>query len=103
VAVIHFLPGGEVRAIYTDAPPLRQLLPSAMPRRASRIEVIEEGKHRGKFHVDFSLLAAFTGQAEHAVCLAVPFESYREANDAEVAWLAQHYVKGVLRPCADQS
>ncbi len=65
-----------------------------MPHRASRVEVIAAGKHRGRFHVDFSLLAELSGKAEHCVCLVPTFNSYQEAVAAEVAWLEENYVHG---------
>lgn len=89
---LHFLPGGKVRAIFDDT--ARKVFPNLMPRRASRVEVIPEGKHKGRFHVDFTLLSEQTGRAEHAVCLARPFDSYKEAVEAEVAWLKENYVHG---------
>lgn len=90
--ILRFLPGGEVRGIYTDALPLRHLMPGMIPHRASRVEVIQEGKHRGRFHVDFSLLAEMTGKVEHRACLTETFDSYQEAVAAEVEWLRVNYV-----------
>ena len=92
--VIRFLPTGEVRGIYTDAVPLRRILPGLMPHRASRIEVVQEGRHRGRFSVDFSLLAELTGNPEHRSSLATTFDSYQEAIRAEVQWLQANYILG---------
>lgn len=92
--ILRFLPSGQVRGIYTDEIPLRQILPGVMPQRASRVEVIPEGPHRGKFHVDFTLLAEMTGNDDYRVCLARPFDSYKEAVAAEVEWLRVNYVLG---------
>lgn len=87
-----FRPDGEVRTVFSDAaaPVLRRL--GAFPQRASRVEVIADGPHRGLFHVDFSLLAGITGRSDHAVCLARPFATHAEAVAAEVAWLRQNWI-----------
>lgn len=87
-----YRPTGEVRSIFTDtaAPLLRKT--GAFPQRASRVEVIETGPHRGLFYVDFSLLADVTHQPEHRVCLATPFASHKAAVAAEVAWIEQHWI-----------
>jgi hypothetical protein len=84
--------GGEVRLIWNDQPGLRR--EGFLPRRASRIEVIPDGPRAGLFHVDMSLLAAETGNPEHQVCLTKTFESYQDANRAEVAWLRAYWLLG---------
>ena len=89
---IAILPCGEARAVYDDRFPFRKAFPQTIPRRASQIEVIEEGSRRGEFCVSFALLAAQTGNPAHTVCLAETFESYDAARRAEVAWLMENYV-----------
>lgn len=87
-----YRPDATVRAIWSDnlGPELRRA--GAFPRRASRVEVIESGPHRGKFHVDLSLMAALTGDHRFAVCLARPFESHADAVAAEVEFLERAWL-----------
>lgn len=92
-----YRPDGTARAVWSDsvAPGFRRT--GALPVRASRVEVIPDGVHRGLFHVDFSLLADATKDERLRVCLARPFESYQGAVAAEVAWLERNWVlEGVV-------
>lgn len=96
-----FRPDGTVRAVWDDqtAPSFRAA--GVMPRRASRVEVIEPHfceKKCGLFHVDFTPLAEATGDDRYRVCLAVPFYQYAAAVAAEVRWLQQNWV---LAPAGD--
>lgn len=91
MTTIAVLPSGEIRAIYDDAVDLRALL-GEIPRRASRIEVIEKGKRRGDFGVSFEPLADQLGDDGWRFCLAETFRSYEEAKRAEVAWLRRNYL-----------
>lgn len=63
-----------------------------IPKRASRVEVIEDGPNRSNFHVDFSLLAEHTGDPALAVCLVKTFASYQDAVAAEVRWIEQNWL-----------
>ncbi len=82
---------GQTRAIYGDAH--RDLLcADGIPTRASRIEVVQEGPHRGRFFVDMSLLADAVGRDDFRVCLLPTYEQYAAANAAEVAWLLANWV-----------
>jgi hypothetical protein len=83
---------GTQRAIWTSDNEKLLRAQGALPQRASRVEVIPDGEHRGLFHVDFSPLAAITGDCRYAVCLPKPFASYHEAVAAEVAWLQQNWM-----------
>jgi hypothetical protein len=85
VTVIRFLPGGEMRKLFE--PGDRQAYGHAVPRRASRVEVIPVGPHRGKFFVDFSLLGP-----DYQLCLAQPFDTHDEAVRAEQAWLLENWI-----------
>lgn len=88
----RYLPDGSTRVIWHDTVGDRERHHGAIPQRASRIEVIPEGPQRGRFHVDFSLLAEATGDDSYRVCLVQTFERYDAANAAEVAWLEQNWV-----------
>lgn len=60
----------------------------AIPRRASRVEVVEEpGPSYGRFYVDFSLL----GEAWQ-FCLASTFDTHEEAVAAERKFLVANYI-----------
>ena len=87
-----FLPTGETRAIWTAPVSSTFRQHHVLPKRASRIEVIQEGKSRGLFHVDFSLLADATGNDDFRCCLLTPFASYEEANRAELDWLRKNWL-----------
>jgi hypothetical protein len=63
-----------------------------MPKRASRVEVIEDGPNRSNFHVDFTLLAEQTGDPKLEVCLTKTFESYAAAVAAEVKWIEHNWL-----------
>jgi hypothetical protein len=89
-----FRPDGTVRAVWSDTVADSFRAAGALPQRASRVEVIPDGRHRGFFHVDFSLLADITGEPCHRVCLVRPFASYAEAVAAEVRWLELNWVVG---------
>lgn len=87
-----YRPDGVTRAVWRDelGPGLRAA--GATPRRASRVEVIEDGPHAGRFHVDLSLLADVAGRADLRVCLARVFDGYAEAVAAEVAFIEHNWV-----------
>jgi hypothetical protein len=89
-----YRPDGTKRAVWSDraAPSFRKA--GVIPERASRVEVIRDGPNRGKFSVDFALLADLTKDERYRVCLARAFESYQEAVRAEVAWLEANWVLG---------
>lgn len=89
-----FLPSGETRAIWSDQVAASFRKKGIIPQRASRVEVIQDGPSRGKFHVDFSLLADATGDERYRVCLSQAFESYADAVAAEVEWLTGNWVLG---------
>lgn len=83
---------GRTRAIWSDDRASTLRATGSTPRRASRVEAITEGPHRGLFSVDFTLLSEITGDPRHAVCLARPFERHDAAVAAEVAWLRDNYI-----------
>ncbi len=87
-----YRPDGTVRAVWSDqaAPAFRAA--GVMPRRASRVEVIEDGPNRGRFHVDLTLLSELTGDPKFAVCLTRAFDSYQEAVAAEVRFIETNWV-----------
>ncbi len=87
-----YRPDGTARSIWNDAQAKTLRAAGVVPRRASRVEVIEEGPHRGLFHVDFTLLADATGDDRYRVCLVSPFETHAAAVAAEVAWLNRNWV-----------
>jgi hypothetical protein len=89
-----YRPDGTKRAVWSDqaAPSFRKA--GVIPERASRVEVIRDGPNRGKFSVDFSLLADLTKDERFRVSLSRPFESYAAAVAAEVAWLEANWVLG---------
>jgi hypothetical protein len=90
----RYLATGEARSLWHDDLAAREQRAGALPVRASRIEVVPEGPGRGRFAVDFSLLAAHTGCDRYRCCLRQTFPRYDQANAAEVAWLLEHYVRG---------
>lgn len=92
ITLKRYLPTGQTRAIWSDTQGARERKAGVIPQRASRIEVITEGPQRGKFHVDFSLLAEATGDDRFRVCLPKTYESYAAANRAEITWLANNWV-----------
>ena len=79
-----YFPGGGLRKVFDTADRRRY---GAVPRRASRVEVVESGPRSGQFYVDFSLL----GQ-EYQLCLLNTYDDYAEAVAAEVAWLERHWI-----------
>lgn len=87
-----YRPDGVTRAVWRDhlGPGLRQA--GAVPRRASRVEVIEDGPHAGRFHVDLSLLADIAGTDRLRVCLTTTFDGYAAAVAAEVAFIERNWV-----------
>lgn len=89
-----YRPDGTARGVWRDetGPSFRKA--GAAPRRASRVEVVEDGPKAGLFHVDLSPLADQTGDARHRVCLARAFESYTEAVAAEVSYIERNWVLG---------
>lgn len=111
--------GGSVRGVATDKIPWREMLPGHSPPRASHVEIIdlisiEEGllaegadfgdcgstlleavkkcKKGTLYFVDFSPLAAVTGERIYACCLAKTFTRREDALREEVAWLNANYV-----------
>lgn len=81
---VRFLLGGDVRKLFSSAD---RATYGAVPRRASRVEAVEAGPHRGRFHVDFSPLSL-----EHQLCLLETFTEHDEAVAAERAWLLEHWI-----------
>lgn len=92
-----FAPNGDVRGLWSDHIDLRRV--GLMPARASRVEVILEGPHRGLFHVDFTPLAELTSNPTLAVCLTSPFTSHDAAVQAEQRWLHHAFI---MPPVADE-
>lgn len=92
-----YRPDGETRGVWTSrsGPSFRKA--GVIPVRASRVEVIPDGINRGRFHVDFSLLADATGDRRHRVCLHTPFDSYEAAVTAEVLYVERNWVLQEVR------
>lgn len=90
--VKRYLPDATTRAVWDDSVAPRERAAGVIPQRASRIEVIQDGPQRGKFHVDFSLLAEATGDDSLRLCLVRTFDEYSQANRAEVQWLHDNWV-----------
>lgn len=84
--IIRFTKGGGVRKLF--ATPDRETF-GAIPRRASRVEVVEEGQPVGRFYVDFSPLGE-----SFQFCLLATFDDYQEAVQAEQAWLTEFWIHG---------
>jgi len=83
--LIRFKPGGGVRKLFETGDRLRL---GAIPRRASRVEVVtQDGPRFGQFFVDFSPLGE-----DYQFCLTRTFDDYGEAVHAEQVWLEQHWV-----------
>ena len=91
VPIARISPEGEVRALWDEALKPRETL-GATPHRASRIEVVENGPHRGFFHVDFTPLYEMTDNPKFCVCLSNVFASYETARRWEVEWLRKNYI-----------
>jgi len=81
---------GTTRCIYDDrlAPTLR----SSDVHRASHVEPVREGPHRGNWHVDLSPLGELLGRDEFHVCLVTTFPKRADALAAEVAWLERNWI-----------
>lgn len=89
-----YRPDGSVRGVWQDATASGFRSAGAIPRRASRVEVIEDGPNRGRFHVDLSLLADLSGDRTLRVCLIRAFDSHTDAVAAEVAFIERNWVLG---------
>lgn len=87
-----YLPDGSQRAIWSEQTAPGFLASGVMPERASRVEVIRDGPLRGRFYVDFSLLADLTGCDHYRVCLRDTFPAHEPAVRAEAAWLIKNWV-----------
>jgi len=90
VAIAKIKADGSVLAIWDDKMKQREV--GGRPHRASRIEVVPEGKQATLFCVDFTPLYNMTGKPEYCVCLVQTFLTYTEANHAEVEWLRENYI-----------
>lgn len=95
---------GQTRAIWSDRSAALFRATGSRPKRASRVEVIEDGPNSGRFGVDFTLLAEATGNEKYRVCLTKAYDRYDEAVAAEVAWIRDNYLLegaygGDHRPC----
>ena len=88
----RYLLDGSTRMIWDDRLGDRERSLGVFPQRASRIEVITSGPHRGRFFVDFSPLAEVTRDTRFRQCLSQTFAGYAEANQAEVRWLLNNWV-----------
>ena len=84
---IHALPGGGLRAIYPDEDRLDLRRLGGVPRRASHVEMIQEGPQRGQWYVDLSPLGE-----PHEACLLETFPNRRSALDAEHNYLLTHWL-----------
>lgn len=85
---------GELRCLVeddADSPALYEQL-NSLPERASDIGIIQEGRLKGWWFVDFSRVAKMTDDPSMSVCLAHPFRSRREAIEAEIAWMKQNFL-----------
>lgn len=87
-----YRPDATTRGIWQDATATGFRKTGTIPQRASRVEVIQDGPNRGKFHVDLSLLADLTACEEFRVCLVDAFDSHTEAVEAEVRFIEQNWV-----------
>lgn len=83
---------GQTRAIWSDRSASLFRATATRPKRASRVEVIEDGPNSGRFGVDFTLLAEATGDERYRVCLTKAYDRYDEAVAAEVAWIRNNYL-----------
>jgi hypothetical protein len=83
---IRFVRGGGVRKLFE---PWDRTAFGAIPRRASRVEVVEEGPQKGKFFVEMSPLGP-----NFQFCLTETFDDYADAVRAEQGWLTQHWIQG---------
>ena len=88
----RYLPNGDTRQIWHDDVADRERANNVVPKRASRVEVIDQGPQLGRFHVDMSPLADATGDDTYRVCLVQTFNRYSDAIKAEVLWLEQNWV-----------
>ena len=84
--VIRFGPGGGVRKLFATTD--RSVF-GAIPRRASRVEVVECGPHQGNFHIELSPLGS-----QYQFCLVQTFADYAEAVQAEQDWLERNWING---------
>jgi hypothetical protein len=85
--VMHIRPG-RLRMIHHD-----DYTPSgAVPRRASRVEPIQDGPDRGKWMVDMSPLGP-----EFQYCLWPPYDTRRAALAAETTHLEEVWIRGKRR------
>lgn len=97
--VKRYFGSGDTIAIWNDDRAATARRHGIIPQRASRIEVVQDGPRRGRFYVDFSLLADALGDDSYRVCLSQTYERYDVANAAEVVWLEQNVVDPCDRPC----
>lgn len=84
ITIIRFTRGGGVRKLFQTGD---RATFGAIPRRASRVEVIDTGPHLGRFFVDFSPLGE-----DYQFCLAQPFDDYQDAVRAEQEFLIQKWI-----------
>ncbi len=84
--------GGQARTIYQPGVDLAAL-GFGPAVRASEVETIKSGPVAGRWCVDFSLLADFTGDDTYRVCLTQTFppSGRDDAIAAEVAYLKEHW------------
>jgi len=82
--MIRFLKGGGVRKLFAAED--RSMF-GAVPRRATRIEIVPEGPNRGLFYIDCSPLGP-----EYQFCLTELFEDYKAAVRREEEWLTANWI-----------
>lgn len=80
--LVRVLPTGEVRKLFETRD--RDL--GFIPRRASHINVVEDGPMVGRFFVDLSLISG------EPVCLADTFLDEEGAKAAERSWIERHWI-----------
>lgn len=84
---LRVLPGGTLKAIWPadETFDLRGL--GGIARRASHVEMIDSGPHRGRWHVDFSPLGL-----GYEYCLVQTFDRRADALAAEHQHLLENWL-----------
>lgn len=86
---------GELRSIIEDAvdSPALYEQTGCLPERFSEIEMVREGSLVGWWYVSFERLFTITQERKYQVWLSKLFRTRKEAIDAEVEWLKEHFLE----------